>query len=401
MDIPRNADAVVIGAGILGASTAHFLAKAGHGEVVLLDKGRVCSGATPYSSGVIRQHYSNPVTIRLALRAMEMFKNSDEELGGPTGFTQCGYLVMAPEGDEDETIRTTVPRQQELGVDTEILSADEIAGLYPELDLAGISIGALERESGYANPTETVNSIVRSAAEKFGLAVHEDTAVTDIDIDSGRVTGVTTTAGSIATPVVVNCAGAWAADVGEMAGIDYSISISREHVAVLEVPEELGKLPLVADHPQRLYFRPDGAGRLHIGRSYPKDQEPCDPDDFDPRADSDVVRQMVDRLVRRVPMLRETLGEGKYKDKVITDFSSVYEITDDWHPFVGPSERIDGYYAAVGGSGHCFKIGPPIGEALADVIVGREPAIDIEPLGQGRLAKDASLASAWGPCSRG
>src|SRR5215218_3204441 len=111
----ERADAVVIGAGILGASVAHFLTKLGYGGIALLDKDAVCSGSTQYSEANVRQHYSNEVGIRLALRAVEMFSNGEEELGGPTGFVRCGYMVMAPAGEE-QAIRDVVPLQRSLGV---------------------------------------------------------------------------------------------------------------------------------------------------------------------------------------------------------------------------------------------------------------------------------------------
>ena len=189
----ERADAVIIGGGILGASVAHFLTKNGFGSVVLLEKNRICTGATAYSAANVRQHYSNEVGIRLAVRAVEMFTNAVEELGGPVGFVPCGYMVIAPVEQED-ALRQVVPFQQSLGVQTALVTPDEIHALYPDLDLHGIALGALEPTSGYANPLETVTSLVRSA-ERRGLRVYEGAEVVDITIGNGSVEGVVTSPG--------------------------------------------------------------------------------------------------------------------------------------------------------------------------------------------------------------
>src|ERR1700751_3554204 len=112
----ERADAVVIGGGILGASVAHFLVKKDIGQVVLLEKHRLCTGATRYSAANVRQHYSNEVCIRLAVRAVEMFHDAEAALGGGVGFVECGYMVVAPK-EQEAGLRAVVPLQQSLGVD--------------------------------------------------------------------------------------------------------------------------------------------------------------------------------------------------------------------------------------------------------------------------------------------
>ena len=394
----ERADAVVIGAGILGASVAHFLTKLDFGEVVLLDKGAVCSGSTQYSAANVRAHYSNEVAIRLGVRAVEMFERDEEELGGPSGFSRHGYLVLAPPGEE-EAIRAVVPLQRSLGVETEILSPDEIVSRYPELDLDGVALGCLEATAGYADPVRTVRSLLDSAGRR-GLRVHAGREAVGIATAGGRVTGVATPTGTIAAPVVVNAAGPWGAKVGRMVGIDCHLTHSREHEAQLAPPASFGAVPLVSDAAQRLYFRPHGAGRLLVGEGWPKQPEPADPDLYDPGTESHVVRRMVEKLVRRLPSLRAELTRADYGGAFVKGYSGVYDITEDWYPIVGGEPELAGYYSAFGGSGHCFKLGPPIGEALAEVIAGREPAIDIAPLSRRRFVEGKTFGSVWGPGNR-
>jgi sarcosine oxidase subunit beta len=388
--MPETANAVVIGGGILGASVAHFLTKLGYGDVVLLDKGAVCSGSTQYSAANVRQHYTNEVAIRLAVRAVELFENDEEELGGPTGFVQCGYMVIGTE-EGAQAIREVVPIQQRLGVQTEILSRDEVAERFPGLNLDGVALACLESRSGYADPVATTRALVASARVR-GLAVHEGRPVTGI-VHNGKISGVETPAGAISTPVVVNAAGPWGDRVGRMAGIEYTIEFSREHEAQLEVPPDFGEVPVTSDSPQRFYFRPHGAGCLLIGEGWPKEKEPDDPETYDAGTDDEHVSRMLERLYHRLPSLRG-------RTRVATGYSGIYDITPDWYPIVGPEDGLEGYYAAFGGSGHCFKLGPPLGEALADVIAGREPAIDISALRNSRFREGRTFSSVWGPGNR-
>ncbi len=387
----EKADAVVIGAGILGASVAHFLTKNGYGDVALLDKGAVCSGSTQYSAANVRQHYSNEVAIRLAVRAVEMFEGDEEELGGPSGFVRCGYMVMAPK-EEEQAIRNVVPLQRSLGVQTEILTPEELGERFPAIALDGLALACLETTSGYADPVQTTRSLVDSARRQ-GLRVHEGRAVTGIERSNGSIAGVRTSEGDIASPVVVNAAGPWGDRIGRMAGIEYHLTFSREHEAQVRVPADFGEIPVSSDVVQHFYFRPHGTDRLLVGEGWPKEVEPDDPETYDAGTDEAHVEQMLDKLCRRVPSLR---GRVEY----LTGYSGMYDITDDWYPIVGGEPELEGYYSAFGGSGHCFKIGPPIGEALAEVIAGREPGIDISPLRHSRFEEADTFSSVWGPGNR-
>ena len=376
----------------MGASTAYFLSRLGFGQVVLLEKKRLGAGATGYSAANVRQHYSNEITIRLAVRGVEMFSNATEELGGPAGFVQCGYMVIASERDEP-ALRTLVPLQQGLGVQTRLLEPAEIAELYPALDLDGITLGCLESNSGYADPLLTVHTLVE-AARTHGVRVYEGCQVLAIETDGAGISGVITGDGDISTRVVVNAAGPWADRVGTMVGIDYSLSFSREHEAVFQTPPELAALPVVADAAQRIFFRPQGTGQVLVGQSYPKEREPCDPETYDDRAEPAAIESMVERLARRVPALAHLAGPD-YGGMLTTGYSGVYSITDDWYPIVGGEPGLPGYFASIGGSGHGFKIGPPIGESLAATIAGEPPPIDLSPLAHARFADGRAFTTLW------
>ena len=392
-----KADAVVLGAGIVGASTAHFLTKLGFGEVALVEKSKVCGGSTQYSAAHVRQHYTNEVAIRLAHRGAEMFANAEERLGGPAGFVQHGYMVIAPE-DQEQAIRDVVPVQQELGVRTEILTPEEVQRRWPELNVDGVALACFEETSGYADPVRTTQSLVRSAQEQ-GLKLYEGCAALDITTEGRRVTGVVTSEGTIATGVVVNACGPWGDRIGRMVGVDYPLTFSREHEAIFEAPVDLGELPVMSDATQQLYFRRYGDGKVLVGEGWPKQKEPADPESYDDGTDAAHLERMVPRLLNRLPSLRPTLGAENYGGAFVTGYSGVYDITEDWYPIVG-AEEVEGYYSAFGGSGHCFKLAPAMGESLAHVIAGQEPPIDISSLSGSRFAEGRTFGSVWGPGNR-
>jgi sarcosine oxidase, subunit beta len=383
----RSADAVVIGGGIMGASVAHFLTKLGYGKVALVEKSTICGGSTQYSAAHVRQHYTNEVAIRLAVRAAGMFARSEAELGGPTGFVRHGYMVIAPP-EQEQAIRDVVPVQQSLGVRTEILTTDDVAERWPALNVDGVALACFEETSGYADPVLTVRSIVRSA-ERDGLEVVEGCEVVGVSTNGGRLTGVDTSEGPIATGVVVNAAGPWGDRVGRLAGVHYPLTFSREHEAIFEASDP-GELPVISDATQCLYFRRYGEGRVLVGEGWPKQKEPADPESYDAGTDEEHVGRMLPRLVRRLPGV-----VGAY----VTGYSGVYDITEDWYPIVGEEEPA-GWYSAFGGSGHCFKLAPAIGESLAAVIAGEEPPVDISSLSGARFAEGRTFSSVWGPGNR-
>jgi sarcosine oxidase subunit beta len=392
-----KADAVVIGAGIVGASTAHFLTKLGFGEVALVEKSKVCGGSTQYSAAHVRQHYTNEVAIRLAHRGAAMFADAEERLGGPAGFVQHGYLVIAPP-DQEQAIRDVVPVQQGFGVKTEILTPEEVQHRWPELDVDGVALACFEETSGYADPVLTTQSLVRSAQER-GLKLYEGCEVLDITTEGGRVTGVVTGDGTISTGVVVNACGPWGDRIGRMVGIDYPLTFSREHEAIFDAPDRFGELPVMSDATQCLYFRRYGDGKILVGQGWPKEKEPADPESYDDGTDAEHLEWMVPRLLNRLPSLRATLGQPNYGGTFVTGYSGVYDITEDWYPILG-EEEIGGYYSAFGGSGHCFKLAPGMGESLAHLIAGQEPPIDVSSLSGSRFSEGRTFGSVWGPGNR-
>ena len=384
----ETADAVVIGGGILGVSTAYYLCQLGWGKVVVLEKQTLASGSTGKSAAVVRSFYSNEVCVKLAKRAVNVFDHFKEELGEDVGFTKIGYMVIT---DKPETLERVLELHRQNGITSYKLSPDEVKKMLPHMNIEGIAAAGYEPDSGYADPHLTVMGLVQKAREK-GLKTYQKRHVTKINAPNGKIASIETTRGPISTRVVVNAGGPWATQVHSFPELPLPLRLSREQDCVLEPPDEFKSNPVVSDAILGAYSRSEVGGRLLAGLGYPKEEEPCDPDHLDERSDQEFAERLAEKLVKRFPALAMA--------KFVHGWAGMYTITPDWHPIVGRAPGIEGYFLAVGGSGHSFKIGPPIGESLAATIAGQTPPIDISPLRYERFEENQTFGSVWGPGNR-
>jgi sarcosine oxidase, subunit beta len=386
--VSETADAVVIGGGILGVSTAYYLCQLGWGKVVVLEKQTLASGSTGKSAAVVRSFYSNEVCVKLAKRAVNVFDHFKEELGEDVGFTKIGYMVIT---DKPETLERVLELHRQNGITSYKLSPDEVKKMLPHMNIEGIAAAGYEPDSGYADPHLTVMGLVQKAREK-GLKTYQKRHVTKINAPNGKIASIETTRGPISTRVVVNAGGPWATQVHSFPELPLPLRLSREQDCVLEPPDEFKSNPVVSDAILGAYSRSEVGGRLLAGLGYPKEEEPCDPDHLDERSDQEFAERLAEKLVKRFPALAMA--------KFVHGWAGMYTITPDWHPIVGGAPGIEGYFLAVGGSGHSFKIGPPIGESLAATIAGQTPPIDISPLRYERFEENQTFGSVWGPGNR-
>jgi glycine/D-amino acid oxidase-like deaminating enzyme len=213
-----------------------------------------------------------------------------------------------------------------------------------------------------------------------------------IKLKGKQVTAVVTNHGEISTRVVINCAGPWAGKVGDMAGIRYSLRFSREFDVKFQIAASHGTFPLTPDPEHGSYFRPQTGGFAIAGLAFSKELEPCDPDECDDKATPAQVDRISNKLTTRMPRIGDGLP--------VAGWARVYSITADWHPIVRDAPGLQGYYHFIGGSGHGFKISPPIGEALAAQIAGSPPGMDISRLHYSRFENGNIFHAAWGGGNR-
>ena len=341
------------------------------------------------SAAIVRQHYSNEVSIRLVKHSIEIMLSFPDEMGVEV-FTQSGWCFLVPPEAESSFVEN-MAQLQRLGVRTWEISVEEavrehLHGLNPD----GIGRVAYEPDGGFADPHLLCQGFADRARDA-GATVYLNTPVTGIKMSSGKVTGVRTPNGEIDSPIVVNAAGPWAGPIGRMAGLDLPLEISREQEIMLQVPPgSSAPQRAVSNMVERIYFRPTKQpGTVLIGVGHPKENEPVSPDDYDHRADPDFIKDAGARLAHRMPHLADA--------EVVASWSGLYTITPDWSMIVDRAPGVEGVYLAVGGSGHSFKLAPAIGQCLAEMIAAGTPTtVDITPLRAGRFSEGDPLRSTYG-----
>jgi sarcosine oxidase subunit beta len=273
IDLPRQAQIVVIGGGVMGASTAYHLALKGCGDVVLLEKQPFFGqGATGKCAGGIRYQFSTEINVRLSQLSLPMLARFEEETGQAIDLRWFGYLFLLTKEASVQKFQANVALQQRLGVGTEWLSGDEIRRRVPQLAADDVLAGTFHRGDGLADPNGVVAGYI-SAGRRLGVQAVTDTAVTGIEISAGRITGVQTNHGRIACETVVNAAGPWSAVVSEMAGVPLPVQpVRRQMLTTTPLPEIPADFPFIIDFDQSLYFHREGQGLL-TGMSNP-DEKP-------------------------------------------------------------------------------------------------------------------------------
>ena len=368
MNLPETADVVIIGGGVMGASVAYHLALKGCRDVLLLERESFFGmQATGKCAGGIRYQFGTEINVRLSLLSLPMLDRFEEELGQPIDLRYCGYLFLLTTEKDVAAFRQNVERQHRLGVGTEWLEPAQIAAMVPLINLDGVLAGTFHAGDGLADPNSVVQGYV-SGARRLGAKLLNDVDVTGIRVGGGRVHGVVTDQGEVATPVVVNAAGPWVGVVGEMAGVDIPIvPVRRQIVVTGPMPEVPPDFPFTIDFAPSLYFHREGRGIL-TGMS--NHDEPVS---FDQSVDGEWELVHLETAMQRLPIL-ERAG-------LASRWAGLYENSPDAHPILGRIPAVEGFYCIGGFSGHGFQHSPACGLLLAEEILdGQAHTLDITPL---------------------
>ncbi len=362
----EKANVVIIGGGVMGTSTAYHLAKLGCKDVVLVEKKQLASGSTSLCAGGIRLQFSSEANIRISMESVQTFERFAEEFEAEIDFRQHGYLFLSTEPQDWTEFQTNVAIQQRMGVPVRLLSPGEIGDVAPYLYLDDVVGGTFCPRDGYADPYSVAMGFARQA-RRLGVRICEETEALDIKISGGKVRAVVTNQGEIATPVVVNVAGPWAAQVGGMAGLELPVQPYRRQVFVTAPFDELPKqTPLVIDFVPSFYFRREGASIL-MGMT---DHE--EPPSFNTNFDLKFLVKVAEKAAHRAPVLdRADFMRG---------WGGLYAITPDDNPIIGQHiGGVEGFYCAVGFSGHGFMQSPAVGRILAELITSGQTDFDLNP----------------------
>ena len=377
-DLPATASVVVIGGGVMGASTAYHLAKAGVRGVVLLERERFFGlGATGRCAGGIRHQFATEINIRLSLLSLRMLDALEDETGQPALVRKCGYLFVLTQPQQVETFGRNVALQHSLGVPTQWLTGDEVRRCLPACVFPDALAGTYCAQDGLADPNSVVMAYV-SAARRLGVACLTEADVTGLETAGGRIAAVITAQGRIATPVAVNAAGPWSAPLAALAGLDLPVvPLRRQWLTTTPLPDLPTNFPFVIDFAQSLYFHPEGEGLL-TGMSNPNEAV-----GFDQSVDPDWELTHMEAAVQRLPLL-ERAG-------VVSRWAGLYEVTPDAHPILGGTP-VEGLYLITGFSGHGFMHGPICGQLLAEIITtGCAATLDVSALRLSRFAENQPI----------
>lgn len=377
MSWKRTADVVVIGAGVQGCSIAYNLAKMGVKDIVVLEKGTICSGSTGRCGAGIRAQWGTEMNCRFGLAAVGKFEQLHEELGMDCGLNQSGYLMVAYKDSEFEQLQKSMKLQNSLGINTRVVTYDEAKEICPGLAAENAVGFTFHDRDGHADPFLTTFAYME-AGKRLGVKFLRFTEATDVKTVAGRVAGIVSSRGDIDAPVVVNAAGGYSQFISKMAGVEIP-NFSERHEILITEPVEPGVCPpMLMSFSGNYYIQQRPHGSI-IGGCSPEGH----PQDYELGNSWDFLEMMSRTFVRLLPRTKGV--------RVVRQWSGLYNMTPDRQPVLCEADNVKGFFLSCGYSGHGFMFGPISGELLAQLILGQEPWIPIGMLHYSRFERGELL----------
>jgi sarcosine oxidase subunit beta len=393
--VDERHDVVIVGGGIMGATTLYEFARRGVDALMLEAEPGFGGRDSSKTAGLIRTHYSNPAVVRMAIRGRDAFRDIAAEAGVPPVFQEIGYVFLA--SDESlERARANVEMQRGEGAEVEELPPSALERFAPGAATTGVAAIFHEPGSGYVDPVPAANAFI-AAARARGASAQSGVLVRRVVAEHGRITGVETEDGRIGAERVVLAAGAWSQGLARGLGVDLPIEYSVEQELVLAVAEGSAPRASISNAVDAVYERPElghaaGPGRaaVLVGTGFPKTYPTGDPDAY-PSQDAlpDLVAELRGRLAIRQPALATAEAlEAKI---------GLYDITPDWHPLLGRVPDVEGLLLVTGGSGHGFKLAPAFAELVAaDACGERIEYAEVGMFSLERFARGEVFVGAYG-----
>ena len=373
----HTADVVLIGGGIVGSSIAYHLVAAGCKNVLVIERetaqGR---GSTGKSMGGVRAQFSTPVNIQMSLYSIPFYASFEERLGYPCDYRPQGYLFCATNEEHMAYLRANYEKQIAMGLkNVRLVAGDEIRSMFPLLRGNDIVGGSFCATDGFVDPNSAMTGFMTWAAG-HGATLWKNATVTAI-ARRGATFEVTTTRESVSTPVVVNCAGAWAAEIAAMAGISLPVEPLRRMLVPTEPFDQFPHTaPMIVDMSTGFHFRPESRGFLLAWND--PEETPGYKTDFDPS----FIEKILTRAADRVPVFENVEVNPQRA------WAGLYEMTPDHHPILGESPEVPGFFFANGFSGHGVMHAPATGKILSDLILtGKTDLIEASLLNFSRFAE--------------
>jgi sarcosine oxidase, subunit beta len=375
----QTADVVIIGGGIVGSSIAYHLIAAGCRNVLIIEReSALGKGSTGKSMGGVRAQFSTPVSIQMSLYSIPFYSTFEQRLGFPCDYRPQGYLFCATNEKQMAYLRTNYDQQVKMGLkNVRLMEGREIASMFPQLRSDDIVGGAFCSTDGFVDPYSAMTGFITWSTDN-GATLWKSTSVTAIARDAKGVASIETTRGRVETRKLVNCAGAWAAEVAALAGIVLPVAPLRRMLVPSEPFDQFPHTaPMIIDMSNGFHFRPQARGFL-LAWNDPEETSGYKTD-FDPN----FVEKILTRAADRVPCFADLPVNPKRA------WAGLYEMTPDHHPILGEAPDLPGLFFANGFSGHGVMHAPATGKILSDLILsGKTDMIDASLLSLSRFAED-------------
>lgn len=373
-DLPTSAKAVIIGGGIVGVSTAYHLAKLGWTDTVLLERKKLTSGTTFHAAGLVGQLRSNANITQLLGYSVDLYNKIEEETGLGTGWKMNGGLRLACNEERWTEVKRQATTAHSFGLEMELLTPSEAQKLWPLMNVDDVVGAAYMPTDGQANPSDITQALAKGA-RMAGASIFEDTKVTDIEIEDGRIRAVITDQGRIECEKVICCAGQWTRDFAARFGVNVPLVPMEHQYMVTEAIEGVtSDLPTLRD-PDRLTYYKEEVGGLVMGGYEPNPipwAKTGIPKGFHYSlldSNFDHFEQLMELALGRVPAL-ESAGI-----KTLTNGPESF--TPDGNFIIGEAPELRNFYVGAGFNAFGIAAGGGAGMALAEWVHKGEPPFDL------------------------
>jgi len=386
----ETADVVVIGGGCIGTSIAMRLAQRGVKKVILTEKKYLASGPTGKSMANVRPYAPIEETMKIIQRSLDIFRNFGEEVGGDPGLVPTTRLRIVSEKDK-KALEADAEWQKKRGVNLRLLSVADLKELMPQLNVEGIGAAIHYLDACYLNPVATTGAFAMRARD-LGADICEETEVTAIKVSGGKVQSVITNKGEISTPVVVNAAGPWSANIGRMVGIELPMTIKRVQPCFFLRPWDFrGIIPTIHNVIKEHVYRCEGTDLLLVVDADVFRGPGClveDPDNFNEAVDEETVKLFLEELPLLIPSMKRASYRGGY--------AGLFDWTPDENAILDKVPEVEGFYLCCGWCGLGFEQSPATGELMAELITeDKTTLIDWSVFRLSRFKEGKLIASPW------
>ena len=369
----EHARAIVIGGGVGGTSVAYHLAQLGWTDVVLLDRAGLTSGSTFHSAGLVGQLRSTTTLTRMMMYGAELYRRLTAETGVDVAWHEVGSLRLASTPARYEELQRQVGWARTFGLPLELISTAEAHERFPLMDPTGVLGAVFLPTDGWLDPSNLALAMAAGAKAR-GVRILTEHRVTAIEVERGRVRGVTTDQGTFRADVVVNAGGMFAPEIGRLAGVTVPIiPMAHQYLLTKPIAGVEPSLPTMRDPDNLVYFREE-VGGLCMG-GYERDPDPWAldgvPADFNGRLlppDWSRFGPIMEGAVRRVPAMA---------DAEITRLINGPEAFTPDNEFILGESPVRGFFVAAGFCAHGIAGAGGIGQQLAQWIVNGEPELDL------------------------